>query len=49
MALSDIFTTLFDKAKNKGNAHEYKNKWVVVEDGNDATMTHLEVNATGDF
>ena len=49
MALSNTFTTIFDKAINNGDAHEYENKWVVIEHGKDATMTHLEVNATGDF
>lgn len=49
MALSDIFTTMFDKAIGNGHACVYKNKWVVKESGKDATMTHLEVNAAGDF
>lgn len=49
MALSDTFTTIFDKAIDKGHAHEYKNQWVVIEHGKGATMTHLEVNAMGDF
>lgn len=47
MALSDTFTTIFDKAKNNGRA--LKNKWVVIEHENSATMTHLDVNAIGDF
>lgn len=49
MALNNTFTTMFDKAISNGHAHEYKNKWVVVEHENNATMNHLEVNATGDF
>lgn len=49
MALSDTFTTLFDKATGIGHAHGCKNTWVVVEHGQNATMTHLEVNAAGDF
>lgn len=49
MALSNTFTTIFDIAIDNGDAHEYENKWVVIEHGKDATMTHLEVNATGDF
>lgn len=49
MTLSNTFTTIFDKATSNGHAHEYENKWVVVEHGKDATMTHLEVNANGKF
>lgn len=49
MALSNTFVTIFDKAIDNGHAHEYENKWVVVEYGKDATLTHLEVNATGGF
>ena len=49
MALSNTFTTIFDKAISNGHAHEFDNKWVVVEHGKDATMTHLEVNAHGKF
>ena len=49
MALSNTFITIFDKAIDNGHAQEYENKWVVVEHGEDATMTHLEVNAAGDF
>lgn len=49
MTLSNTFTTIFDKAISNGHAHEYENKWVVVEHGKDATMTHLEVNANGKF
>ena len=49
MALSNTFTTIFYKAISNGHAHEFDNKWVVVEHGKDATMTHLEVNAHGKF
>lgn len=49
MALNNTFTTMFDKSIGNGHAHEYKNKWVVVEHENNATMNRLEVNATGDF
>lgn len=49
MTLSNTFTTIFDKAISNGHAHEFDNKWVVVEHGKDATMTHLEVNAHGKF
>lgn len=49
MALSDTFTTIFDKARGIGNAHTSQNKWVVLEHNNNATMRQLEVNAHGDF
>ncbi len=49
MTLSNIFTTFFDKACNHGDAHEFRNKWIVEEHDKDATMTHLEVNAPGCF
>ena len=49
MALSNTFTTIFDKAISNGHAHEFDNKWVVVEHGKDATKTHLEINAHGKF
>ena len=49
MALSNTFTTIFDKAITNGHVHEYEDKWVVVEHGKEATMTHLEVNAYGKF
>ena len=49
MALSDTFTTLFDKARGNGHAHGCKNTWAVVEHEQNATMTRLEVNAAGDF
>lgn len=49
MALSNTFTIIFDKAIGNGHAHACKDQWVVIEHENGATMTHLEVNATGDF
>ena len=49
MALSNTFIAIFDKAISNGHARECENKWVVVENGKDATLTHLEVNALGDF
>ena len=49
MSLSNTFTTIFDKAISNGHAHEYNNKWVVEEHGQNATMTHLEVTADGKF
>lgn len=49
MALSDTFTTIFDKAKCKGHGYVCKGQWVVTEHQNGATMTRLEVNAMGDF
>lgn len=49
MALSNTFTTMFDKAKNNGHARDYKSKWVVEEHDKEATLSQLEVNATGDF
>lgn len=49
MALSNTFTTIFDKAIAHGHAHEYEGTWVVEEHQEGATMTHLEVNANGKF
>lgn len=49
MALSESFTTIFDKAESKGNAHQYENKWVVEEHDKSAAMTRLEVNSNGTF
>lgn len=49
MGLSNTFVAIFDKAIDNGHAHECENKWVVVENGKDAALTRLEVNAMGGF
>lgn len=49
MALSDSFIKIYDKAIDKGNGQIMQDKWVIMEHDNGATMTHLEVMATGSF
>lgn len=49
MALSDTFTTLFDRTVNDDISQSYENKWVVTEHEINATMDTLQVYATGFF
>lgn len=47
MKLSNVFTTIFDKAADKGHAEECENQWEVKEQN--ASMRTLYVNAQGVF
>lgn len=47
--LSNSFTTVFDKAADRGHACRCTDKWIVTEHESSATMNCLEVNAKGLF
>lgn len=49
MALSEVFTQIFDKSKDKGHAALSTDLWVVKEHEMSATMKCLEVRAKGSF
>lgn len=49
MKLSDVFTTIFDKAADRGHAEECENRWYVEEYEQSATMNNLEIVSEGHF